>query len=224
MRPSLAISCAPNTVSRSAPLGASLSIGSYAPRATARLARFQSGPWTALGVKTCESQSVNSNESSIELRATVEADLPFVLRTETDPANFAYITPWSPEEHESSLGDPNIGHWVIQALRDQSPVGHMIAVGLTNENGILYLKRLVVACKAQGYGRLALRAFHPMAFRELSFTCTWLSVCHDNSRARALYESEGYVEFGLSPSGRHVRMALERESWLGGLQRCPSAK
>ena len=167
---------------------------------------------------------MEGNHRSITLRATVESDLPFVLKTETDPANSPYITPWSPEEHESALGAPNIGHWINQTERDQCPVGYLIAQGLANTNGKLCLRRLVVACNARGYGRQALRAFHQMAFRELGFTCIWLSVLHDNSRARALYESEGYTRIGLSPSERHVRMALERESWLSSRQRCPGAK
>ena len=95
---------------------------------------------------------MRATHSSITLRATVETDLPFVLTTETDPANSPYITIWAPEEHQSALRDANVGHWIIQSPCDQSPVGYLIAQGLTNTNGELYLKRLVVPAKHKDTG------------------------------------------------------------------------
>jgi diamine N-acetyltransferase len=151
----------------------------------------------------------------IQLRPTREADLPFVLHTERDPSNTSFISQWSLEKHDSALRDPDIGHWIIESVSDQRPLGYLIAIGLTDGNGRINLRRIVVACKGKGIGRQALRAFHRKAFGELGAAEIWLIVYQRNERAQSLYRSEGYAEVGLSPSGReekqHIVMALDRE-------------
>jgi len=151
----------------------------------------------------------------IQLRATRKADLSFVLRTERDPSNVPFIGQWSLERHDSALRDPDIGHWIIESVSHQRPLGYLIAIGLTDAEGKINLRRIVVTCKDRGIGRQALRAFHRKAFEELGATEIWLVVYQRNERAQGLYRSAGYVKVGLSPSSKEVRqhivMALDHK-------------
>jgi RimJ/RimL family protein N-acetyltransferase len=58
------------------------------------------------------------------------------------------------------------------------------------------LKRIVLQPKGQGYGRACLRLLAQMAFRDLGAHRFWLDVKSANTRALALYRSEGFVEEG----------------------------
>jgi len=144
----------------------------------------------------------------VRLRPTGEIEVPFVLATEQDPINSHFVKQWSREEHLAALSDPNIGHYVVETVANRSLVGYLIAVGLQNANGKIFLKRFVIADKDKGYGRQALRAFQEFVFGQLGFTCIWLNVYHHNQRARKLYQSEGYAEIGFSPVEKHIIMSL----------------
>jgi diamine N-acetyltransferase len=144
----------------------------------------------------------------VRLHPTKETEVPFVLATELDPINSHFVKQWSREEHLAALSDPNIGHYVVETVANRSLVGYLIAVGLQNTNGKIFLKRFVIANKGKGYGRQALRAFQEFIFGQLGFTCIWLNVYHHNQRARKLYQSEGYAEIGLSPVEKHIIMSL----------------
>jgi RimJ/RimL family protein N-acetyltransferase len=58
------------------------------------------------------------------------------------------------------------------------------------------LKRLVLQTKGQGLGRRCVRLLKRMAFRDLHAHRFWLDVKQLNTRALALYASEGFVEEG----------------------------
>ena len=58
------------------------------------------------------------------------------------------------------------------------------------------LKRMVVQAKGSGFGRAALRVAKKVAFDDLGAHRFWLDVKSRNTRAKALYDSEGYVVEG----------------------------
>ena len=155
--------------------------------------------------------SLTSHFGNLRLRPTEAIDIPFVITAEQDPVNVPFIKQWTCEEHLSALDDPNIGHWIVEATSDNFQLGYLIANGLCNSNGKIYLKRVVITRKDQGHGRQALRAFHQMMFNRLGFDFIWLCVYPHNMRARHLYSSEGYIEIGLSPQEKHIMMSLKKQ-------------
>ena len=72
----------------------------------------------------------------------------------------------------------------------------MILQGCRNPNRSVELKRIVLGSKGQGVGRVCVRLLKKMAFAQLGAHRFWLDVKGRNTRAQALYRSEGYVEEG----------------------------
>ena len=75
-------------------------------------------------------------------------------------------------------------------------VGFLILIGCKSQNLSLELKRMVVQAKGTGLGRAALRVAKKVAFDDLGAHRFWLDVRTHNQRARALYDSEGFVVEG----------------------------
>ena len=80
--------------------------------------------------------------------------------------------------------------------------------GCRNQHQSLELKRMVVQAKGHGFGRAALRVVKKMAFDDLGAHRFWLDVKARNSRAKALYDSEGFVDEGAAARGREGRGRL----------------
>ncbi|WP_427911547.1 GNAT family N-acetyltransferase [Ramlibacter sp. MMS24-I3-19] len=127
------------------------------------------------------------------LRPTMQSDLDFVLTLERDPANLPYITPWERTQHEAAIRFPDFRHFIIEGGDDFAAAGFLILVGCKSPNQSLELKRMVVQHKGQGFGRAALRLARKIAFDDLGAHRFWLDVRTHNTRARGLYESEGFV-------------------------------
>lgn len=134
----------------------------------------------------------------ISWRPTTAADVPYVMGLESDPANSPYVSQWSAAEHLGTLGDPDVRHLIIE--RDDERVGFMILADLTLGSRVRQLLRIVVAEKGGGIGRASLREAARIAFEEHDAARLWLDVREENLRARRLYESEGYVLDGPSPT------------------------
>ena len=62
------------------------------------------------------------------------------------------------------------------------------------------LRRIAIGEKGHGYGRLALREAKRVAFEEWGAAVLWLDVFDFNTRAKALYEAEGWVTVGARPA------------------------
>lgn len=132
---------------------------------------------------------------NIYLRSTAFADLSFVIDAESAPENQPFIGQWSHENHAAALKDPDVAHFIVKA--EGQPVGYMILTGCTNADRSVCFKRLVITEKGKGYGRAALRLARAYAFETLGAHRFWLDVKTFNTRARALYESEGFVFEGI---------------------------
>jgi diamine N-acetyltransferase len=139
---------------------------------------------------------------ALRLRPTLLSDLDFVLSVERDPLNLPFITPWERPQHETAVRIPDLRHFIIEAAGvagagdSLHAAGFVILQGLRNPHGSVELKRLVLQPKGLGLGRRCVRLLKRMAFEDLGAHRFWLDVKSLNTRALALYASEGFVEEG----------------------------
>jgi RimJ/RimL family protein N-acetyltransferase len=124
------------------------------------------------------------------------SDLDFVVGVEEDAANRPYITPWERTQHEGAVRFPDFRHFVVEAGTGTEPVGFVILQGCRSPNRSVELKRIVLQPKGRGYGRECVRLLKRMAFRDLGAHRFWLDVKETNTRALALYASEGFAVEG----------------------------
>lgn len=129
----------------------------------------------------------------VRLRPTMQSDLDFVLSLERDPENLPYITPWEKIQHEAAIRFPDFRHFIIEAGEGLDAGGFLILIGCRNPHGSIELKRMVVRDKGQGFGRAALRVAKKIAFDDLGAHRFWLDIKKRNTRAKALYDSEGFA-------------------------------
>jgi diamine N-acetyltransferase len=132
----------------------------------------------------------------VRLRPTMQSDLPYVLSLEQDADNLPFITPWDRTQHEAAIRFPDFRHFVIEGGEDLQAVGFLILVGCRSPHQSLELKRMVVHSKGAGFGRAALRVAKRVAFDDLKAHRFWLDVKLRNTRAKAFYDSEGFVVEG----------------------------
>lgn len=89
-----------------------------------------------------------------------------------------------------------MGHLIIESQPLGQRLGFVILAGLTSESRSIEFMRIVVQEKGQGYGRETVRAVERYAFDTLSAHRLWLDVKAHDTRARALYEKEGFRHEG----------------------------
>jgi len=131
----------------------------------------------------------------ISLTNTVKSDLDFVSKLENAPHNSKYIIVWNNNKHEQVIDDPNSLHLLIED--NNNKLGYMILVGLNDINNSLEFKRIVIDKKGQGVGRKAIQLLKDKIFNNYPINRIWLDVKEYNTRAKKLYESEGFVVEGL---------------------------
>ena len=132
----------------------------------------------------------------LRLRPTMLSDLDFVLSVEQDVQNLPFITPWERIQHEGAVRFPDFRHFIVEAGADYHSAGFVILQGCRNPHHSVELKRIVLQTKGEGLGRASVRLLVQMAFRDLGAHRFWLDVKARNTRAQALYRSEGFVEEG----------------------------
>ena len=134
----------------------------------------------------------------LRLRPTMLSDLDYVNSVERDSHNLPFITPWERTQHEGAVRFPDFRHFIVEAGADYGSAGFVILQGCRNPQRSVELKRLVLQKdgQGQGWGRACVRLLKQMAFRDLHAHRFWLDVKLLNSRALALYASEGFVEEG----------------------------
>ncbi len=133
----------------------------------------------------------------VRLRPTMSSDLEFVVSLERDPDNLPFITPWERTQHEAAIRFPDFRHFIVEGGPDLDPAGFVILIGCKSQHQSLELKRMVVGTKGQGFGRAALRMAKKIAFDDLGAHRFWLDVKAHNTRAKALYEEEGFQLEGV---------------------------
>lgn len=140
--------------------------------------------------------TTSHTSARLRLRPTMQSDLAYVLSLEQDEQNLPYITPWDRTQHEAAIRFPDMRHFIIEAGDGLEPAGFMILIGCRSQHQSLELKRMVVQTKGQGFGRAALRVAKRVAFEDLKAHRFWLDVKQRNARAKAFYDSEGFVAEG----------------------------
>ena len=140
--------------------------------------------------------SPDRTTARVRLRPTMSSDLDYVVSLEQAPENLAFITPWDRTQHEAAIRFPDFRHFIVEGGEDLAAVGFVILIGCRNPNHALELKRMVIQAKGAGFGRAALRMAKKIAFDDLGAHRFWLDVKKRNSRAQALYDSEGFVVDG----------------------------
>jgi RimJ/RimL family protein N-acetyltransferase len=143
-----------------------------------------------------EASSPARSVARVRLRPTMTSDLEFVLSLEQDPENLAFITPWERIQHEAAVRFPDFRHFIIEGGEGLDPVGFLIFIGCRSQHQSLELKRMVVRSKGAGFGRAAMRVAKKVAFDDLGAHRFWLDVKARNTRAKAFYDSEGFVVEG----------------------------
>lgn len=141
----------------------------------------------------------------VRLRPTMQSDLAYVLSLEQDEQNLPFITPWDRTQHEAAIRFPDFRHFIIEGGEGLEPVGFLILIGCRSQHQSLELKRMVVQGKGQGFGRAALRVAKRVAFDDLKAHRFWLDVKQSNQRAKAFYDSEGFVVEGTLRDAVRVR-------------------
>jgi diamine N-acetyltransferase len=133
----------------------------------------------------------------VRLRPTMQSDLEFVVSLEQDGANLPFITPWDRVQHEGAIRFPDFRHFIIEAGAGLEAAGFVILIGCRSRHQSLELKRMVIKDKGHGYGRGALRVVKKVAFDDLGAHRLWLDVKTPNTRAKSLYDREGFVVEGV---------------------------
>ena len=133
---------------------------------------------------------------AVRLRPTMASDLDWVLGLERDSHNLPFITPWERTQHEGALRIPDLRHFIVEIEGHGERSGFVILQGCRNPHRSVELKRIVLQTKGQGLGRACVRRLKAMAFGDLGAHRFWLDVKSLNTRALALYASEGFVEEG----------------------------
>ena len=133
---------------------------------------------------------------SLRLRPTMTSDLDFVVGVEQDAHNRPFITPWERTQHEGAVRFPDFRHFIVEAGPGTEPIGFVILQGCRSPHRSVELKRIVLQTKGQGHGRHCVRLLKRMAFRDLQAHRFWLDVKELNTRALALYASEGFIVEG----------------------------
>ena len=158
------------------------------------------------------------SSARVRLRPTMTSDLEFVLSLERDAENLPFITPWERTQHEAAVRFPDFRHFIIEGGEGLEAAGFLILIGCRSPHHSLELKRMVVQHKGRGFGRAALRTAKKIAFDELGAHRFWLDVKKRNLRAKALYDSEGFIVEGTLREAVKVQGGYESMVVMSMLQ------
>ena len=162
-------------------------------------------------------RQLNAGGPPLRLRPTLLSDLDFVVGVEQDPHNRPFITPWERTQHEGAIRIPDFRHFIVESGDAGGPEGgrdgFVILQGCRNPHRSVELKRLVLQSKGRGLGRRCVRLLKRMAFRDLKAHRFWLDVKSLNTRALALYASEGFVEEGRLRESVRASLDESADGW-----------
>jgi diamine N-acetyltransferase len=142
----------------------------------------------------------------IIVRPGTAADIDGVAALEAGPDTAGWLGETGRSWHMRVLADAGAEHLVAtgqpagdvtgQATDPDSDIaGFAVLAGLHRPDHVIELRRMVIAVERRGtgLGRRLLRAAVARAYEHHAARRVWLDVKDDNVRARALYESEGFV-------------------------------
>jgi ribosomal protein S18 acetylase RimI-like enzyme len=147
---------------------------------------------------------------TVTWRRTRSEEVEYVRALELAPENARNVTQWSAAEHLATIGDPDCLHLIIE--RDGERAGFVILADLMLPSRVRQLLRIVVDDKGRGLGGATLRECARLAFEEYGAVRLWLDVKDYNTRARALYERQGFVLEGPSENDSTL-LILSMRGW-----------
>lgn len=130
----------------------------------------------------------------MSLRPATAGDIAAIMRIERLPGYDLFIGASSQEEHAAMLvsADGALRVWeVAGAVR-----GFAMLTKLTNEYGVVQLKRIAVDTPGAGMGRPFVRAVMDHVFTTTHAHRLELDTSAENPRARHVYETLGFVHEG----------------------------
>ena len=129
----------------------------------------------------------------VAIRPTRTEDLAQVTRLEAATDTAAWLSETGRTWHEQALADPDQEHLVIDD--NGALTGFLVLAGIQRDDRAVELRRMVVHpdVRGTGCGRALLKAALVRAYEHHDARRVWLDVKAHNLRARALYESEGFV-------------------------------
>lgn len=133
------------------------------------------------------------------LRPTRRGDLEAVVSFEEAMDTRQFLGQGGIDWHTAALTDDDIEHWVLVDRLDRV-VAFGILAGL-RVGTVVEIRRMVVAPegRGQGLGRLLVRRLLEHALASPAVQRVWLDVSEDNTRARSLYRTVGFVERPAPP-------------------------
>ncbi|HEY1857456.1 GNAT family N-acetyltransferase [Acidocella sp.] len=137
-----------------------------------------------------------SGMSHFHLTHATVSDLPFIMATERLDGYDAFVGRWSEDKHRAALADGR--HAYFLGKIDDEPIGFVILRDWASSERVTLLKRVAVSKPGQGFGRQLLGAVVELVFRETDAHRLWLGTYPENSRARHVYESVGFIPEGVA--------------------------
>ena len=128
------------------------------------------------------------------LRSARADDIDAIMRIERLPGNDLFIGASSHEDHAVTLrsSDGALRVWEVNgAVR-----GFAMLTKLTNENGVVQLKRIAIDAPGSGLGTPFVRAVMDHVFTTTHAHRLELDTSAENPRARHVYETLGFVHEG----------------------------
>ena len=128
------------------------------------------------------------------LRPTTSDDLAAVVTIEAAPDTAAWLSTTGLAWHQDALADADLDHVVVE--HDGVLTGFAVLAGLTTGDGVVEVRRMVLApmVRGAGLGRALVQAAVGRAYDRHGASRVWLDVKAHNDRARFLYASEGFTE------------------------------
>lgn len=157
------------------------------------------------------------------IRPATEADIPAIMAIERMPGFERFFGTFTETEHRTHLADPDC-HNIV--LHEGEVLGFALLRGFSQGEGHVRLNRLAAREPGQGHGQALLDHAKGLAFAPAETVRFWLRVACSNSRARHVYERNGFVletvlpGDGILPTGEKVdiaRYGLLRETWASDL-------
>ncbi len=140
-------------------------------------------------------RSVLMELDGLEFCATKPEYLDLISSIEKNNSNFVFV--WPKERHMEAITRMDEMHISIIKASTSELVGYILLTGVGGEDQSLEFRRMVIADKGKGYGRIGVRFIKKYCFEVLKYHRLWLDAYTDNVRAIDLYASEGFVQEGL---------------------------
>jgi len=128
----------------------------------------------------------------VHLRPASPAQLARFSEFERDKAASPFVNSYTPKKHADMAARDDVTYLAIE--KDNELDGFVLLV-LDPDQESVELRRIVVATRDQGTGRIALAETERYCRHQLDRQRIWLDVAWYNARARHLYKELGFTYF-----------------------------